>query len=51
MLHCEQIATIPKDSLDPEPLGSKLSPRRIGLIERAVMRAIGIAILDEDASG
>ena len=45
----EQIATIPKASLDPDPIGSKLSLRRIGMVERAVMRAIGIPISDEEA--
>jgi mRNA-degrading endonuclease toxin of MazEF toxin-antitoxin module len=46
MLYCEQIVTIPKVDVDPNPLGPMLAASRILEVERAVMRAIGIPILD-----
>jgi mRNA-degrading endonuclease toxin of MazEF toxin-antitoxin module len=42
VLLCEQITTVPKDCLDPATLGGPLSPSRIGEVERAVLRAIGV---------
>ena len=42
VLKCEQITTLPKDCLEPQPLGTPLSPIRIGEVERAVLRAIGV---------
>jgi len=42
VLLCEQITTVPKDCLDPTPLGGPLSAARIGEVERAVLRAIGV---------
>lgn len=41
---CEQITTLRRDRLDPRPLGAALSAARMGEIEIAVMRAIGIPI-------
>ena len=42
VLLCEQITTVPKDCFDLAPLGRALSTARIGEVERAVLRAIGI---------
>lgn len=41
---CEQITTLRRDRLDPRPLGTAISAARMGEIEIAVMRAIGIPI-------
>ena len=42
MLKCEQIMTLPKDSLDPAPMGPPLDSTRMIQVERAVLRAIGV---------
>ena len=42
VLLCEQITTVPKDCLDAASLGGPLSAARIGEVERAVLRAIGV---------
>jgi mRNA-degrading endonuclease toxin of MazEF toxin-antitoxin module len=42
VLLCEQITTVPKDCLDAAALGGPLSSARIGEVERAVLRAIGV---------
>jgi mRNA-degrading endonuclease toxin of MazEF toxin-antitoxin module len=42
ILKCEQITTLRKDLLDPEPLGGPLSAGRIQEVEQAVLRAIGV---------
>src|SRR4029079_53823 len=42
MLKCEQITTVPKDALDPFPIGAVLATSRLVEIERAVLRAIGV---------
>ena len=44
ILKCEQITTLPKDLLDPAPLGGPLSKRRLAEIEQAVLRAIGVPV-------
>jgi mRNA-degrading endonuclease toxin of MazEF toxin-antitoxin module len=44
MLKCEQITTLPKDELETEPLGPALGSARLRDIERAVARAIGVAV-------
>lgn len=44
VLHCEQIATLRKSDLSPAALGGALSPQKMGEVERAVLRAIGVAI-------
>lgn len=44
VLHCEQIATIRIADLAPAPLGPPLSPPRIREVERAILRAIGVAV-------
>ena len=43
-LKCEQIFTLPKSEVDSTPLGPPLSPARVGEVERAVLRAIGIPV-------
>src|SRR4051794_2655492 len=42
VLLCEQITTVPKDCLDTTPRGGPLSSARLGEVERAVLRAIGV---------
>ena len=42
VLLCEQITTVPKECLDATTLGGPLSSARIGEVERAVLRAIGV---------
>lgn len=46
MICCEQIATLPKMEIDPEAIGPKLSSSRMGEVERAVLRAIGVPVLE-----
>ena len=41
VLLCEQITTLVKRRLDPEPLGSPLTAHRMAEVERAVLLAIG----------
>ena len=42
VLKCEHVTTLPKDDLDAAPLGGPLDPSRLGEVERAVLRAIGV---------
>jgi mRNA-degrading endonuclease toxin of MazEF toxin-antitoxin module len=42
VLLCEQITTMVKRRLDPEPLGPALTAVRMAEVERAVLLAIGI---------
>ena len=42
MLKCEQVTTLPKGDIDPTPWGAPLTATRMGEIERAVLRAIGV---------
>jgi mRNA-degrading endonuclease toxin of MazEF toxin-antitoxin module len=42
VLLCEQITTMLKRRVDPEPLGSPLNATRMAEVERAVLLAIGI---------
>jgi mRNA-degrading endonuclease toxin of MazEF toxin-antitoxin module len=44
MAKCEQITTLRRDRLVPRPLGGNLAPPRMVEIEKAVLRAIGVAI-------
>jgi len=44
MAKCEQITTVRRDRLVPRPLGSHLASARMGEIEKAVLRAIGVPI-------
>ena len=42
ILLCEQITTLVKRRIEPEPLGSPLTTIRMAEVERAVLLAIGI---------
>lgn len=42
VLLCEQLTTVPKDCLNTTPLGGPLSSARLGEVERAALRAIGV---------
>ena len=42
VLLCEQITTLVKKRLDPEPLGGPLAVHRMADVERAVLLAIGM---------
>jgi len=44
VLKCEQVTTLPKDDIDPRPLGGPLATARMAEMERGVCRAIGIPI-------
>lgn len=44
VLKCEQITTLRKDRIDPEPAGPPLADRRMAAVERCVLRAIGVPI-------
>ena len=44
VVKCEQITTLRKDRILPEPLGPPLTPRRMSAVERGVLRAIGVPI-------
>jgi mRNA interferase MazF len=44
MVKCELVTTVPKQFVDPKPLGPALSPRRLREIERALMLALGILV-------
>ena len=43
-LKCEQITTLPQGDLQTRALGGKLSGERIAAVERALLRAIGVAV-------
>jgi mRNA-degrading endonuclease toxin of MazEF toxin-antitoxin module len=44
VLLCEQITTVRTDAIIDRPLGNALSQQRMALVERAVLRAIGVPI-------
>lgn len=44
IVKCEQITTLPKTLLTMEALGEPLSATRLGQVERAVLRAIGVPV-------
>jgi mRNA interferase MazF len=44
VLKCEQVTTLPRDLLEPEPLGTALAPGRMTEVERGILRAIGIPV-------
>jgi mRNA-degrading endonuclease toxin of MazEF toxin-antitoxin module len=44
VLKCEQISTLHRDDVGRAPLGGRLSQKRMGEVERAILRAIGVAI-------
>lgn len=47
-LKCEQVTTLPQEDLERRPLGAKLNAARVAAIERALLRAIGLAIPDPE---
>jgi mRNA-degrading endonuclease toxin of MazEF toxin-antitoxin module len=44
VVKCEQLTTLHEDDVGPTPLGKPLSEARLAQVERAILRAIGIAI-------
>jgi mRNA-degrading endonuclease toxin of MazEF toxin-antitoxin module len=44
VLKCEQITTLLIGDTEPEPLGKALSAQRMGEVERAILRAIGLPV-------
>jgi mRNA-degrading endonuclease toxin of MazEF toxin-antitoxin module len=48
VLKCEQVTTLPRTDLELRPLGGRLSPARLAAVERALLRAIGIAIAEPE---
>lgn len=44
VLKCEQLTTLPQLDVEGEAFGPPLSPARIAEVERAVLRAIGVAV-------
>lgn len=44
ILKCEQITTLRKDRISPDPLGPPLAERRMSAVERGVLRAIGVPV-------
>ncbi len=44
IVKCEQLTTLRKELLSPEPLGRGLTPRLMAEVERAILRAIGVPI-------
>jgi len=42
VLECEQITTLHKADVRPQPLGEALPPTRLLEVERAILRAIGV---------
>jgi mRNA-degrading endonuclease toxin of MazEF toxin-antitoxin module len=43
MAKCEQITTLPRSAVNPEPLGGILPPERMQAIEAAMVSALGIS--------
>jgi mRNA-degrading endonuclease toxin of MazEF toxin-antitoxin module len=48
VLKCEQVTTLPRTDLEQRPLGARLSAARVAAVERALLRAIGIAIAEPE---
>jgi len=44
VLKCEQVTTLHQDDVGRAPLGDQLSQQRMAEVERAILRAIGVAI-------
>lgn len=44
MAKCEQITLVRKSDLSASPLGEPLTPGRMAEVERALLRALGIAV-------
>jgi mRNA-degrading endonuclease toxin of MazEF toxin-antitoxin module len=41
-LRCKQVTTLPRDRIEPRPIGGPLSPSRMNEVVRAILRAIGV---------
>jgi mRNA-degrading endonuclease toxin of MazEF toxin-antitoxin module len=48
LLKCEQITTLAKSDVLGQPLGSRLSSRKLVEVERGILRAIGIPMPEVD---
>ncbi|HEY4160313.1 MAG TPA: type II toxin-antitoxin system PemK/MazF family toxin [Polyangiaceae bacterium] len=48
VLKCEQVITLPRTDLGEHPLGARLSAARMAAVERALLRAIGLAIAEPE---
>jgi hypothetical protein len=46
VLKCEQIMTLPITDVARNPLGRRLSTRRVAEVERGILRAIGVPVPD-----
>ncbi len=44
IIKCEQIMTLHKDFIESKPLGRGLAAAKMAQVERAVLRAIGVAV-------
>ena len=44
VLKCEQITTLHREDVEPRPIGRAVSAARLRQVERAVLRAIGVAL-------
>ncbi|MBI3770218.1 MAG: type II toxin-antitoxin system PemK/MazF family toxin [Deltaproteobacteria bacterium] len=44
MVKCEQLTTLRRDRLAPQPLGASLAGARMVDVEKAILRAIGVAV-------
>jgi len=44
VLKCEQITTLHRDDVEHDPIGRSLSSSKLHDVERAVLRAIGVAL-------
>jgi mRNA-degrading endonuclease toxin of MazEF toxin-antitoxin module len=44
VLKCEQITTLPISALEETAVGPPLSATRVAQVERAILRAIGVAV-------
>ncbi len=44
MVKCEQVMTVPKELVEPTPIGPPLSPHRMRDIERALLLALGVLL-------
>jgi mRNA-degrading endonuclease toxin of MazEF toxin-antitoxin module len=44
LLKCEQLTNLDKGALDAEPIGAALAEPRLRMVERALLRAIGVPV-------
>ena len=48
VLKCEQVTTLPRGDLEGSSLGPRLGQDRIAAVERALLRAMGVAVAEPD---